>query len=469
MDESGQVKITDFGIARIATQTMTKTGVTMGTPAYMAPEQVLAARVDGKADQFSLAVVAFELLAGRKPFWADTDHAVMFAIVSGERPVAHQVNPALPPAVSEVLRRALAKEGSQRFGGCVEFVGALEAAFAPPAARPALADRPAPVPPPPAPGPGTGKRAIFVGIAAGAAFAAVLLAGVYALMHQAAVAPFGQEKQTAANQTKTEPAPATVTSQPAPAGNQPPETKTAAPEMVKASPSPPPAANRQPRPGEVKLNARDGLNYVWIPPGTFMMGCSAGDNECESDEKPAHQVALTKGFWIGQTEATQEAYQKVTGQNPSHFKGAKLPVESVTWNQAQAFCQAAGMRLPTEAEWEYAARAGSRNARPGDIDASAWYSNNSGPQPNPVRQKVANAFGLFDMLGNVWEWVADWFGSYQAGEQTDPRGPGSGHNRVARGGSWINHAKDARVSLRNNYGPANRFSNIGLRCAGELS
>jgi alcohol dehydrogenase (cytochrome c) len=131
----GQAKLTDFGVARISSQTITQSGVTMGTPSYMAPEQVMASRVDGKADQFSLAVVAFETLTGRKPFQAPTDHAVMFAIVSGERPSAHEINPALPPSVSAVLQRGLAKEAGNRFPSCKEFVGALESAFATPAKR----------------------------------------------------------------------------------------------------------------------------------------------------------------------------------------------------------------------------------------------------------------------------------------------------------------------------------------------
>jgi len=106
-----------------------------------------------------------------------------------------------------------------------------------------------------------------------------------------------------------------------------------------------------PKPGEVKVNAKDNLPYVWIPPGTFTMGCSPGDGECYDDEKPAHQVTITKGFWIGQTEVTQEAYQRVIGANSSHFRGDRLPVESVNWNEARAYCVAAGMRLPTEAGW----------------------------------------------------------------------------------------------------------------------
>jgi formylglycine-generating enzyme required for sulfatase activity len=114
----------------------------------------------------------------------------------------------------------------------------------------------------------------------------------------------------------------------------------------------------QAKPRETRLNPKDGLTYVWVPPGKFMMGCSSGDNECEADEKPAHEVEITRGFWMGQTEVTQAAWKKVTGSDPSHFKGDQLPVEQVSWEEADAYCKAVGLRLPAEVEWEYAARAG---------------------------------------------------------------------------------------------------------------
>jgi formylglycine-generating enzyme required for sulfatase activity len=219
--------------------------------------------------------------------------------------------------------------------------------------------------------------------------------------------------------------------------------------------------------GTPKVNDKDGLKYVWIPPGTFQMGCSAGDAECFSGEKPAHEVTITKGFWIGQTPVTQEAYQRVVGNNPSHFKGDQFPVEQVNWSEAQSYCRAAGMRLPTEAEWEYAARGGSTGSRYGDLDRIGWYRNNSGNTTHVVGQKEANAFGLYDMLGNVSQWVADWYAEYPAGPQRDPAGPanGSGQFREMRGGSWLDVPRDARVSARGTY--PDRLPNIGLRCAGN--
>ena len=244
-------------------------------------------------------------------------------------------------------------------------------------------------------------------------------------------------------------------------------TATANVSVTAPPPTPTPATTTEHRVGETKVNPRDGLTYVWIPPGTFTMGCSLGDSECQDDEKPAHQVNISKGFWIGQTEVTQDAYQRVAGNNPSNFKGGRLPVETVTWNDAQSYCGAAGMRLPTEAEWEYAARAGDSSARYGPLDSVAWYSANSGSKTHEVAQKQANRFGLFDMLGNVWEWVADWYGPYAAGNQRDPHGPSGGQYRVLRGGSWGNDPAGARVSCRGRDDPEVRGGSIGLRCAGE--
>ena len=222
--------------------------------------------------------------------------------------------------------------------------------------------------------------------------------------------------------------------------------------------------------GAEKVNAKDGLKYVWIPAGTFQMGCSPGDNECYADEKPAHKITISKGFWMGQTLVTQAAYQRVRGSNPSHFHGDQLPVETVTWDDANGYCAAAGMRLPTEAESEYAARAGDTASRYGDVDAISWYYKNSGAQTHDVGQKQPNAWKLYDMLGNVWEWTSDWYDQdyYSQSPSQDPRGPSSGTYRVMRGGSWNDFARLVRVSDRGVCLPAVRDNDVGFRCAGEV-
>ena len=209
-------------------------------------------------------------------------------------------------------------------------------------------------------------------------------------------------------------------------------------------------------PPRTLTNSKDGLPYVWIAPGTFMMGCSPADSECDPDEKPPHGEQIANGFWLGQTEVTQAAWTKVSGgKNPSSFKGDQLPVESVDWNQAGAYCKAIGGRLPTEKEWEYAARAGTTGPRYGPLDAIAWNSGNSGVTTHPVGLKQPNAFGLYDMLGNVWEWTAD---NYDV----------AGELKVVRGGSWNNVTRFVRASYRLGFEPTTRSSNIGFRCVGEF-
>ncbi len=236
------------------------------------------------------------------------------------------------------------------------------------------------------------------------------------------------------------------------------------------SPLVPAKIDPAPTPGSSKINPKDGLTYVWIPPGNFMMGCSKADKECDADESPLHEVEITKGYWMGQTEVTQQAYQRVTGGDPSNFKGAKRPVERVSWTEAKDYCVKVGLRLPTEAEWEYAARARSTEARQGELDAVAWYTANALKQTHDVGGKQANRWNLYDTLGNVWEWVADWYDKdyYQAREGKDPKGPSAGIQRVLRGGAWDGSPGFVRVSVRVRNVPAFRRSNLGFRCAGEL-
>lgn len=206
--------------------------------------------------------------------------------------------------------------------------------------------------------------------------------------------------------------------------------------------------------------------YVRIPKGTFQMGCSAGDNECYDDEKPVHTVTLTHDFYLAQKEVTVANYSRFAAQTKrqpagktSYSKSDQDPVVNVSWDDAQAYCAFVSGRLPTEAEWEYAARGGRPEARYRPLDLVAWYSDNSNKQLHPVRQKQPNAYGLYDMLGNAWEWTADWFGGYGAGALIDPQGPGSGTSKVVRGGGWYNYSRDARAADRE-Y----RYVGLGFRC-----
>jgi formylglycine-generating enzyme required for sulfatase activity len=224
-----------------------------------------------------------------------------------------------------------------------------------------------------------------------------------------------------------------------------------------------PAASAQPAPEKTFTNSI-GMEFVLIPAGTFMMGSEDGD----SDERPVHQVTISRPFYLGKYEVTQGQWQAIMGKNPSLFQGGpNYPVEQVWWTDVQAFLQRLNAkeggekyRLPTEAEWEYAARAGSTTAYSFGNDAAqlkdyAWFKDNSGAKTQPVGKLKPNAWGLYDMHGNVMEWVLDWYGPYPATPVTDPQGPPSGTHRMRRGGAWNNAAAICRS--------ANRYSAPGFR------
>jgi formylglycine-generating enzyme required for sulfatase activity len=204
--------------------------------------------------------------------------------------------------------------------------------------------------------------------------------------------------------------------------------------------------------GTTWVNPNDGLTYVWIPPGKFMMGCSPGDKDCDFDEKP-REVTIDHGFWMGQTPVTQGAYKRVTGENPSYYKhGDQYPVAKVDYVEAYGYCVAVGMRLPNEAEWEYAARANTTGPRySDDLDSIAWYRDNSLGHSHPVAQKQPNAFKLYDMLGNMWQWT------------TAISGPYSGQV-ILHGGSWMTKASTVRVSNRGRDTPEGERRFTSFRC-----
>jgi sulfatase modifying factor 1 len=272
-----------------------------------------------------------------------------------------------------------------------------------------------------------------------------------------------------------------------------------------------------PSPGEVRVNPDDGQTYVWIPPGEFQMGCSPGDNECYESERKTHMVRITHGFWLGETPVTVGAYkpfaqstnvsmpdEPVMGKrklNPK-WSDSEQPMVEVTWDEAKDYCESwARGRLPTEAEWEYAARGATAGPRYGELDAIAWCAENSGNQPldskraleedaaadwekylrilekngnriHRVKQRQPNRWGLYDMLGNVWEWVSDWYQEdyYTTLPSTavDPTGPAYGTYRVLRGGSWYSLPGSVRASYRSRLGLEGRGVKVGFRCVREV-
>lgn len=215
-------------------------------------------------------------------------------------------------------------------------------------------------------------------------------------------------------------------------------------------------------------------NMVRVEGGTFTMGATPEQgNDANGNEKPAHQVTLSD-YYIGRYEVTQKEWQAVMGNNPSNFKGDNLPIERVSWNECYEFIkklnQLTGLqfRLPTEAEWEYAARGGKSSrgfkySGSDNIGDVAWYTDNSGGKTHQVGTKEPNELGIYDMSGNVWEWCSDRFGSYSSSSQTNPIGPSSGSNRVYRGGSWDGSARNCRVSSRDDIIPGSRDSSLGFR------
>ncbi len=231
-------------------------------------------------------------------------------------------------------------------------------------------------------------------------------------------------------------------------------------------------------PTTLRVNPKDGLKYQWIPAGTFLMGCSPGDGECDEAERPPHEVTISNGFWIGQTEVTVGAFKRFVAATGRFMPPApdfnknwadnNMPMVYVHWRDAQAYCKWAGGRLPTEAEWEYAARGGTKAARYGNLEEIAWDARNSGHGTHDVGQKRPNGFGVYDMLGNVLEWVADWYDPwyYKHSTPQDPLGPMNGKERVQRGGSFLNEPPEVRVSARFKYDPSYRNSSFGFRCAG---
>ena len=217
------------------------------------------------------------------------------------------------------------------------------------------------------------------------------------------------------------------------------------------------------------------FEMVYVEGGTFDMGATTEQgSDAESDEYPVHSVTLSD-YYIGKCEVTQELWEAVMGSNPSRFKGAQNPVENVSWNDCQEFVSMLNsltgrtFRLPTEAEWEYAARGGKKSSHckysgSNNIFDVAWYHDNSRGKTHAVGTKSPNELGIYDMSGNVYEWCSDWYGDYSAGAQTNPQGPSWGSSRVLRGGCWNHSARDCRVSYRHNSGAYNYSGNDnGLR------
>jgi formylglycine-generating enzyme required for sulfatase activity/predicted Ser/Thr protein kinase len=379
IDEAGKPYLADFGVARVAKDTITQvTGrdLTSGTLMYMSPEQCRGAwDLTAATDIYSFATVLYECLSGRVPF---STGPIRELILQQEPPPLNVDHP-----MAKRVMDGLAKEQIDRPTSCVELLGV---------------------------GPEQRVRVVELG--------------------------------------------------------RSPDEK---PKGVQVDP--PAELPSRPSHGDRFVNSI-GMELVYIGPGNFMMGSPDGDGEL--DEHPRHVVTLTCGFYMGRTAVTQAQWKAVMGTNPSKFKGDDLPVEQVSWHDAMAFCKELSYRegrtyrLPMEAEWEYASRAGSLTRYYfGDaeeqLDRYAWYHVNSGGETHSVGAKAPNGWGFHDMYGNVWEWCQDWYGDYPSGTAIDPSGPPTGSCRLLRGGSWDDDANYCQSSFRFWSAPDYCVGYIGFR------
>jgi len=265
-----------------------------------------------------------------------------------------------------------------------------------------------------------------------------------------------------------------VRGEPIPARGDAPNDAAKAP--VSSTPDHPAAPPATMKTATIDLGDGVKMEFVLIQPGSFIMG-TGEDTDADGDASPPHKVTLTQPFYLGKYEVTQAQWEKIMGSNPSHFPGAKRPVDTVSWNACQKFLAKLQERtgrkfaLPTEAQWEYACRAGTGTAWSfGDSDALmdnyAWSGHNSGQTTHAVGEKQPNVWGLYDMHGNVAEWCADWYAkhTYSRGKVTDPTGPSTGNSRIMRGGAWGDDSGYLRCTYRNCNGPDGANEGIGLRC-----
>ena len=440
--ESGEPLLTDFGVAKIiddeATMDLTSTHATVGTPEYMAPEQVTAKTVDHRADIYALGVVFYEMVTGRKPFQADTPMAVLFKHASEPLPRPTQYTPKLPKGVEQILLKALAKNPANRYQSMGEFVVALEKLLqgkAAPAKPPCKGIVEKKVPKEKR----TTSKALFpmkyLWVILGAVALVSILLGW--LLGGGTAEAF------------------------------PTKMPQATPTLAFGI-------------GSSWVRPADGMTMLYIPAGEFEMGSHDGDD----DEKPIHTVYLD-AYWMDETEVTNAMYEKCVSAGECDQPGGSYygdssytnhPVVHVDWNNAQNYCRWTGGQLPTEAEWEKAARGGLEGKKYpwGDANPVCTQGAENGAQfaecsgeTISVGSFSANGYGLFDTNGNVWEWVSDWYdsGYYANSPSNNPSGPSSGNSRVLRGGSWLGYNVNLRSANRDRYGPTLASGISGFRCS----
>ena len=508
----GIAKILDLGLSKNISEEKqsfyTQTGVVMGTAHYISPEQARGDKsIDGRADIYSLGATFYHLVTGQTPFSGTTAGVVMMKHLSEQLPNPQDLREDIPDGIVQVIQKMMAKDVADRYRDCAELLadlallkqGRMPASAGVDAARSTIALRAPRRVPPPLAGGGRGraeraKRDRGEGVARRgtkpievADTVVPQSGGLRHVPHSAGLRKpqFGKMRYIAIGALALGVLILVLALMQGgggdKSGNQAVSTSSAP--SIPSIPSTPDAdaAAAQPDAGalpkEMALDLGGGvkMEMVLVPAGEFTMG---SDNEGGNEEKPAHKVKISKPFYLGKFVVTQEQYEAVIRKNPAKFKAPKNPVEQVRWNEAQEFCkvvsQKAGktVRLPTEAEWEYACRAGTRTKfnlgdKGSDLEQAAWFNENSGEHTNPVGQKKPNAWGLYDMHGNVWQWVQDYFNDeyYADSPPVDPKGPANGDDRVVRGGAWNYGPVWCRAARRHWYTPGVRNADVGFRVA----
>jgi formylglycine-generating enzyme required for sulfatase activity/tRNA A-37 threonylcarbamoyl transferase component Bud32 len=520
-----RVRLIDFGLATIADAEKrdTRTRVA-GSLAYMAPEQATG-QPTAATDIYTFGLIAYEMATGRKPFVPeDVDHLSELQR-AGVRVKPSALRPGISASAERLILQSLNYNPNDRPPDARAFGDQLSQALLAVVESSRKSSR-------------MSKVAIvrrdrrWAWTAAGVIAAILAVGGVWFYRNRiapvttevakppaAVVANPGNVQKADAGASESEVEVAFWNS--ISASSDPrmyreylaeyPRGKFAALAKLKLESTPAKLANTTPakEPAaplvQTQVNRVDGLPYAWIPPGSFRMGCSPGDEECGADELPVHTVRLSHGFWLGETAVTAGAWSRFSKQThrdmPSEPKMGnlalnpgwsrpRLPMVLITWAESKAYCAWAGGRLLTEAEWEYAERAGSKEARYGPLDEIAWNVDNSGKERvdfrgiredaelfqragqngnrmHPVGTKQPNAFGLYDMLGNVGAWLNDWWSDtyYKQSPELDPPGPESGMYRSTRGGNFFRPTKGLRASARVGVTPNSRVLGVGCRCA----
>jgi formylglycine-generating enzyme required for sulfatase activity len=466
-DESDHAHLADFGIAKslaAADTGLTRTGVSPGTPLYLPPEVYDGVDLAPPADQYSLALIVYEALCGEHPHAGKSLHEVIGKKLLPLPPLA-EAAAGVAPAIHDVVMRALERDPARRFASCIAFAQAFERALR---AAPGVEQRETIAT--------ARERADVTRVEGAAARAAprrwfAVAAAIVVLL--AGGGFIGWKAWSGRPQVGDPKEAGERGSEAAAMGTQFAKSPDAAPAAKPDDGAAPPWSGRGFTPkgrnaqGRFEyVNDATGLLFVYLEGGTFQMGSPASETDRLGDETQ-HPVTLSP-FLIAKDEVSQEVWQKVMGSNPASFTDdPRRPVEQVTWHEAMRFCQKIDATLPTEAQWEYACRAGSTGPFPSDarLDDVAWYVIDSGRTTHSVGAKRPNAFGLCDMQGNVWEWCRDWFADYPTAAASDPLGPDLGSHRVARGGAWNVGSKFCRSAHRRRFLPGYRANDVGLRPA----